>query len=328
MVETTLDLPIERLYLHPDNIRQDVGQEQIEEMALSVLLFGLIYPLIVVVRPERDGWYTVEGNVRLMAARLLIKEGRWPEGWPPTLPAFVRDLTLEQQRAIMLATQTRYSLNPVDEGMAYKRKVEQEKLSPEQIAARYGVALHRVQNALRIVSLAPPVMEMFRRGELPRGAADHLVKVIDPRRQTDLARTLVDMDAIHVNTVKEAVKRLTGEPEKKKNGKEPLPPPTPVLMPRTMAERIRAASSIPPRPGNPAAYGLAELRLAAQGTCQTCTARALPQRLLWSKTEQTWLGHCNSCEIVRQVSDACLTCPLAHFIEKLYQAARVEENDS
>jgi ParB family chromosome partitioning protein len=170
MTETVRDLPISRLSPHPGNVRGGIAPDEAEEMALSILLMGVIQPLVVTI--YNGDFRVVDGHVRLAGAMRLLETNRWPQDRPQSLPVIVRDLTPGQQRAIMLSTNVvRYALNPVDEGLAYLRMVQEDGLSKSAVAERCGVSPARVESRLCIAGLAPPVMEMFRRGELPLGAA-------------------------------------------------------------------------------------------------------------------------------------------------------------
>jgi ParB/RepB/Spo0J family partition protein len=211
--EIVRELPIDQLFPHPDNVRGNIAPADVEEMALSILLRmsqglpGVIQPLVAVA--HNGNFRVVDGHVRLVGAMRLLETNRWPQSQPQTLPALVRDLTPEQQRDIMLSTNVvRYALNPVDEGLAYLRMVQEEGRNKSEVARRCGVSPARVESRLCIASLAPPVVEMYRRGELPLGAAPHLARITDSKVQVDLANTLVEMDAIHLDVIAEACRQV------------------------------------------------------------------------------------------------------------------------
>jgi ParB/RepB/Spo0J family partition protein len=340
--ESVLDLPISRISPHPDNVRGSIAPDEAEEMALSILLrmnqglSGIIQPLVVVV--YNGGYRTVDGHVRLVGAKKLLETGRWPQGVPRTLPAIVRDLTLEQQRAIMLASNiVRYSLNPVDEGLAYLRMAREEGLDKSKIADRCGVPRSRVELRLCIVGLAPPVVEMFRRGELPLGAAKHLAKVTDQKVQVDLANTLVEMDAIRLDTIAEACGQVAragresgagggsgnGQGHKAETGGNApgaLSPSDGAAASKSVPV-LRGAGSVQ-SPARQAAcegsmLGLAEVQAAVALTCQACPSRALPGRLSWTRAEQIWMGLCAKCVVADRIAAACGDCPLALFLDVL-----------
>jgi ParB/RepB/Spo0J family partition protein len=334
--ETVHELPISRLSPHPDNVRGDIAPTDAEEMALSILLRmnqglpGVIQPLVVVA--YNGGYRVVDGHVRLAGANRLLKARRWPPDRPQTLPAIVRDLTPEQQRATMLTSNvTRYALNPVDEGLAYERMVREDGLSKSEIADRCGVSPGRVKSRLCIVGLAPAVVEMFRRGELPLGAAEHLAKIADPLQQLDLALTLARMGATHVATIAEACRRVAGgdggkakaagrsgyhRPQQPGNGAKPGDGAAGTPSPAGNGCQPSAAEDDTVQyAGGP--LGLAEVQAGVVRTCRACPSLALPGKLSWTRAERIWLRQCAGCEATARIAAACGDCPLALFLDVL-----------
>ncbi|MGR3452508.1 ParB/RepB/Spo0J family partition protein [Pseudooceanicola sp.] len=66
-------LPLEQLTLHPINPRQDVPDEDVQAMAESLAINGLVQNIAVL---EEDGRFgVVAGGKRLRALQLLAQEG-------------------------------------------------------------------------------------------------------------------------------------------------------------------------------------------------------------------------------------------------------------
>jgi ParB family chromosome partitioning protein len=338
MSEIVKDLPISRLYPHPGNVRGGIAPDEAEEMALSILLMGVIQPLVATT--HNGEFRVVDGHVRLAGAMRLLETNRWPQDRPQTLPVIVRDhLTPEQQQVIMLSSNVvRYALNPVDEGLAYLRMVQEEGLNKSAVADRCGVSPGRVESRLCIVGLAPPVVELFRRGKLPLGAAGHLAQVDDHKTQVDLANTLLEMDAIRLDTIAEACRQVVKKTERKReakkdddaggdggengkqrrkartgggNGADATPPVGESAASRADSRSPRGQTC------EGGALGLAELQVAAAQTCGACPSRDLPGKLPWARAERIWMEQCHNCEVADLVAGACDDCPLALFLDKL-----------
>lgn len=155
--------------------------EELEELAASVRVHGILQPIVV--RPSGDGYEIVAGERRWRAAVLAGLA---------TVPAVVRQVgELESLALALVENLQRQDLNPVERARAYRRLSQEFGLSQQEIARLVGRSQPAVANALRLLSLPQDVLEAVEKGELSEAHARLLLEVEDPGRRVELARLAV-----------------------------------------------------------------------------------------------------------------------------------------
>jgi len=180
--EPASDLPIDRIAANPFQPRTRFEPDSLKELADSIRAAGVLQPLLV--RPGRDGDYQlVSGERRLRAAQMAGLT---------RVPAIVREL---DDRAMMelalIENIQREDLNPIEEARAYQALVEKVGLTHDQLSERVGKQRVTITNALRLLGLAPEVMDMVSRGTLSGGHARALLAIESHGEQFAAARYAV-----------------------------------------------------------------------------------------------------------------------------------------
>lgn len=85
----------------------------------------------------------------------------------------------------------REDLNPVEEAQGYRTLMEEYGLTQDEAAQRVGKSRPAVANALRLLSLAPEVLQFVEQGLLSAGHARALVTVKPEELQIDAARQVM-----------------------------------------------------------------------------------------------------------------------------------------
>src|SRR5271155_5596928 len=163
-------------------------KERLAELTLAIQSQGIIEPLIVrrIDAPENDGprYELIAGERRLRAARAAGLE---------TVPVIVRDLddraALEMSLVENLA---REELNAVEEGRAFARLTREFSLSHEDIANRIGKSRPYVSNAVLLIDLPDPILEMIAQGQLSAGQARPLLALSSAEARIDAARKILE----------------------------------------------------------------------------------------------------------------------------------------
>ena len=177
-----VELPLAQIRPNPYQPRQDVDPVALEELKASIRQAGLLQP--VVVRSAKDGGYElIAGERRLRACQAL--------GWE-RIPAVKRDV--DDRTVLTLAlieNLQRDDLSPVDEARGYDRLLEEFSLTQQDVADAVGRDRSTVANALRLLKLPEPVLQMLHEGVLSVGHARALLAVDDARLAANLAREAV-----------------------------------------------------------------------------------------------------------------------------------------
>ena len=178
-------LPIYKIEPNPDQPRQDFDPEELQALAESISVHGLIQPLTV--RQLESGYYQIiAGERRWRASRLAgLNE----------IPAVIMEA--DDRKAMELAlieNLQRSDLNPVEEALGYQKLIEEFGLKQEDAAKQVGKSRSAVANALRLLALSEKILEMLRSGKLTAGHARAILTVKSPRKQEEAAQKIAALD--------------------------------------------------------------------------------------------------------------------------------------
>ena len=203
-----LNLPISKVEPRLEQPREYFDQEALQDLADSIAQYGLIQPITV--RKLSSGYYQIiAGERRWRAARMAgLRE----------VP--VRVIEADDRRTAELAlveNLQREDLNPVEEAKGYRTLMDEYGLTQEETAKSVGRSRPAIANALRLLSLSKPVLEMLEKGQLSAGHARALVPIEDGAKQLRAAREVIDK-SLSVRRTEQLAARLVREqeePEKK-----------------------------------------------------------------------------------------------------------------
>ena len=174
-------LPIYKVEPNPDQPRQEFDEEELQALADSIAVHGVIQPLTV--RETEAGYYQIiAGERRWRAARIAdLSE----------VPVVV--VEADDKKAMELAlieNLQRQDLNPVEEALGYRSLMEDYGLTQEETAQRVGKSRPAVANALRLLGLCPEVLEMVRSGKLSAGHARAVLTLKTEKKQQEAAQKI------------------------------------------------------------------------------------------------------------------------------------------
>ena len=199
-------LPIYKVEPNPDQPRKDFDPEEMENLAESIRVHGLIQPLTV--REMPSGYYQIIAGERRWRAARLAKLSE--------VPVVVIDA--DDRKAMELAlieNLQRQDLNPVEEALGYKSLMEDYGLTQEEAATRVGKSRPTVANALRLLSLNPEVLELVRSGSLTAGHARAIASLKSEKKQLDAAKKVIAL-SLSVRQTETLCKNMEKEPAPKK----------------------------------------------------------------------------------------------------------------
>ena len=198
-------LPIYKVEPNPDQPRHDFDEEELQALAESISVHGVIQPLTV--RELDSGYYQIiAGERRWRAARLAELD---------EIPAVI--IEADDKKAMELAlieNLQRQDLNPVEEAMGYQCLMEEFGLTQEETASQVGKSRPAVANALRLLSLAPEVLERLRKGELTAGHARAVLTLKTEKKQQQAAQKIVAL-GLSVRQAEMLCKNMSKEPAAK-----------------------------------------------------------------------------------------------------------------
>ena len=174
------DVPLAQLNESKSNPRRVFEDAALKELAASIRTQGVLSPLLV--RPlTENGFEIVFGARRYRAAQLAEQE---------TLPVRIKRMSdAEVIEAQLVENLIRAEIHPMEEaeGFAALLRLEEPKYTVEQIAARVGKSPSFIAQRLKLIDLAPPVVEAFYGNEIGVGHALLLAKLPAPEQQQALS---------------------------------------------------------------------------------------------------------------------------------------------
>ena len=174
-------LPIYKVEPNPDQPRQDFDEEELQALADSIEIHGIIQPLTV--RELSSGYYQIiAGERRWRAARIAnLSE----------VPAVIMEADNRKVKELALIENLqRQDLNPVEEALGYQSLMQEYGLTQEDAAKRVGKSRPAVANALRLLNLPAEVMEMVRSGKLSAGHARAVLVLKTEKKQLEAAQKI------------------------------------------------------------------------------------------------------------------------------------------
>lgn len=206
--EGVATLPLRKVEPREDQPRKAFDQEALEELTESIRKHGLIQPITV--REIDSGYYQIiAGERRWRAARAAGLE---------EIP--VRIIEADDRTAMELAlveNLQREDLNPVEEARGYQTLMREYGLTQEQASEAVGKSRPAVANALRLLSLTPPVLELVDQGKLSAGHARALIPLREELLQWEAAQTVLEKSLSVRQTEALAARLLKQKPEPEEN---------------------------------------------------------------------------------------------------------------
>ena len=195
-------LPIYKVEPNPDQPRHDFDEEELQALADSITVHGIIQPLTV--REMPNGYYQIiAGERRWRAARMANLSD---------VPAVI--IEADDKKAMELAlieNLQRQDLNPLEEALGYQTLMNEYGLTQEEAAGRVGKSRPAVANALRLLGLCPEVQERVRKGGLSAGHARAILQLKSEKKQQEAAQKIVAL-GLSVRQAELLCKNMSKEP--------------------------------------------------------------------------------------------------------------------
>ena len=200
-------LPIYKVEPNPDQPRQDFDEEELQALAESISVHGILQPLTV--RELNSGYYQIIAGERRWRAARIAKLSE--------VPAVI--IEADDKKAMELAlieNLQRQDLNPVEEALGYQSLIQDYGLTQEEAANQVGKSRPTVANALRLLGLCPGVLEKLRSGELTAGHARAILTLKAEKKQMEAAQKISAL-GLSVRQAELLCKNMTREPAPEKD---------------------------------------------------------------------------------------------------------------
>ena len=223
--DKAFELDLDRLTPNPQQPRSVFDEAKLDELAQSIRASGMIQPIIA--RRAGNGFEIIAGERRWRAAQRagLLK-----------VPVVIRDVPDERLLEVALIENIqRDDLNPIEEASAYRRLIDELKLTQDAVATAVGKDRSSITNTLRLLRLPDEVRNLVSAGSLSMGHARALLGLDSSAAQRQLAREIV-AKGLSVRETEALVKRQGAPAETAKPAGKKKDPNT-----RAAEEKLRFA---------------------------------------------------------------------------------------
>ncbi len=197
-------LPVDLVIPGPYQPRSIFDADRLEELAESIRQQGVIQPVIVRARGDKQ-FELIAGERRWRAAQIAGIE---------KIPAIIREVPDEIAIAMALVENIqRENLNPIEEATALRRLVDEFQMTHQEAGDAVGRSRPAVSNLLRLLELSEEVRELVDARHLEMGHARALL-TLEPSMQAQAAREVV-RKGLSVRETEQLVKRMKNPPARK-----------------------------------------------------------------------------------------------------------------
>ncbi len=174
-------LPTGDILPNPDQPRRSFDPGAMRELAGSIARYGILQPLSV--RRSGNGFELVSGERRLRAAKLVgLKD----------VPCIVLDVDAQKSSVLALVENLqRKNLDFIEEAEGLSRLVRLHGYKQEEIARMIGLSQSAVSNKLRLLKLAPELLQKVRDSGLTERHARALLRLEDEQDRLDVCEQIL-----------------------------------------------------------------------------------------------------------------------------------------
>ena len=191
------DLPVSEIDPNPYQTRSNFNEQALNELAASILVNGILQPIVV--RPSNGRYQLIAGERRWRASQKVGRE---------FIPAVIKQVSNEQAMEITIVENLqREDLNPMEEARAFDRLSREFNLTQEEMSQRTGRERASIANLVRLLRLPESVQQSIEKGEFTAGHAKALLMLEGHEAILEAAQR-IRASALSVRQTEELVHRL------------------------------------------------------------------------------------------------------------------------
>ena len=232
------EIPIEQIGPGPFQPRKQIDESQLNELAQSIKVQGVIQPIVVRERAIADSHTGVRFEI-------IAGERRWRAtqiAGLENIPAVIRTIADSEAVAVALIENIqRENLNPLEEANAFQRLIIEYEMSHQEVANSVGRARASITNALRLLDLPSSVQELVNKKMLTMGHARALLSIQDRGMQLEVANLVVEK-GLSVREAEGLVRKIVEK--KKPNQQKTTADPDIQRLEKDLTNRLGARVSI------------------------------------------------------------------------------------
>ncbi|MFA5777342.1 MAG: ParB/RepB/Spo0J family partition protein [Parcubacteria group bacterium] len=196
--KSIIEVDINQIIPNPQQPRLHFNEEKINELSASIKEHGIIQPLIVTQSGAK--FELVAGERRFEASK---KAGL------TKVPVIVREAGEKEKLELAITENVqRHDLDPVEEGKAYKKLMDEFEMSQDEVAVKMGKSRSAISNKIRLLSLPVEIQKALVSGEISEGHAKAILALSNPEKQRALFE-MIKKNGLTVRQVEEKTKEVS-----------------------------------------------------------------------------------------------------------------------
>lgn len=175
-------IPLSEIVPNEHQPRKEFSHQDLEDLVASIKKHGVLQPITVTEKAD-GGYELIAGERRLRASNIAEI---------PTIPAIVRTATKQEKLELALIENIqRQDLNPIEEGFAYQRLMDEFGLTQQHVADQVGKSRPQIANRIRLLDLPAEIQKALIDGKLSAGKARALLSLKDKNEQVRVFREMI-----------------------------------------------------------------------------------------------------------------------------------------
>lgn len=189
-------IDVDRIRPNPFQPRTEFDTESLAELTRSIVEKGVIQPITV--RRVADGYQLISGERRLRAAQ---------SAGLAQIPSYIISVESDEEMLELALVENiqRETLNPIEIAHAYKRLIEECRLTQEDVADKVGKDRSTVTNFIRLLKLPQEIQGGLKKDLISMGHARALINLPNEVMQLRIYQKVVDA-GLSVRKVEQLVK--------------------------------------------------------------------------------------------------------------------------
>jgi ParB family chromosome partitioning protein len=171
-------IPIDQIDANPFQPRSDFNADELESLAESIRVQGVLQPILVRSHPTAPERYQIVAGERRFRAAM--------QAGLTEIPTILRDMDDSDAAVVALVENLqRQDLNAIEEAEGYQRLLTDFGLTHESLGYAVSKSRSHIGNTIRLLRLPEPVLRDVRSGSLSSGHARALINAPNPEALAD-----------------------------------------------------------------------------------------------------------------------------------------------
>ena len=198
------EISVDSIDLNPFQPRTNFNKKDLDNLASSIKVLGLIQPITVKV--DNDRYELISGERRLRAFKLLKINN---------IPAYVRKADDQASLEMALVENIqRKDLDPIEIAISYSRLIDELNISQEDMSKRVGKDRSTISNYIRLLRLDPIIQSGIRDNFISMGHGRTLINIDSKEKQLIIYEKIL-RSGLSVRQTEKIVKDLNQKKKKK-----------------------------------------------------------------------------------------------------------------